>query len=108
MNLRSRKGSAFSTPIVLLVLITLMTGCKRRHYATDACINNLRQLDAAKQQWMLERHKTTNDVPTWDEIREFVGKGAAGSTPACPAGGTYTLGRAGEKPTCSIARHRLE
>jgi 4-amino-4-deoxy-L-arabinose transferase-like glycosyltransferase len=32
------------------------------------CINTLRQIDGAKQQWALENHKTTNDVPLWPEI----------------------------------------
>ena len=30
----------------------------------NACINNLRQIDAAKQQWALEKGKQATDVPT--------------------------------------------
>ena len=89
-------------------LTILAIGCQQRHFATDACINNLRQIDGAKQQWMLEQHKTTNDVPTWDDLRDYIGQsGTTGPVLTCPAGGTYTIGRVGEKPTCSIARHRL-
>lgn len=29
--------------------------------ATNACINNLRQIDAAKQQWALENNKADTD-----------------------------------------------
>jgi hypothetical protein len=89
-------------------LMTLVIGCQPRHFATDACNNNLRQIDGAKQQWMVEQHKTTNDLPTWDDMREYIGgRGTTGQVITCPAGGTYTLGRVGEKPTCSIGRHRL-
>jgi hypothetical protein len=66
------------------------------------CIFNLRQIEAAKQQWALEFHKSTNDVPTWDDL---VGRGFLEKMPRCPQGGTYTIGRVGELPSCSIAEH---
>ncbi len=40
--------------------------------ATDTCVNNLRQIDAAKNQWMFDKNKTTNDVPTWDDLRPYM------------------------------------
>src|SRR5262245_54264603 len=33
--------------------------------AKNACINNLRQIDGAKQQWGLENNQETNACPTW-------------------------------------------
>jgi len=68
----------------------------------NACINNLRQIDAAKQQWALEKGKQATDVPTWDDIRPYLYK-----IPSCPAGGTYTINAVGEKPTCSVPGHEL-
>jgi hypothetical protein len=73
----------------------------------NGCINNLRQLDGAKEQWQLELHKSTNDVPTWDDIRPYVGRGAEGTLPTCPMGGKYTLHKLGQKPTCSCPGHVL-
>ena len=72
--------------------------------ATAACLNNLRQLDGAKQQWMLENDKRTNEIPTWEDLKVYLGRGAEGSTNGirCPKGGTYTLGKGGELPLCSI------
>jgi hypothetical protein len=67
-----------------------------------ACINNLRQIDGAKQQWALENNKTSNDVPTMDDLRIYMGRGPQGVIPRCPGGGTYLLGRVGEDPRCSI------
>jgi len=71
--------------------------------ATAACINNLRQIQAGKDQWALENHKGSNDVPTWDDIRVYIGRsGTTGAVLTCPAAGTYTLGSVGTPPTCSI------
>jgi hypothetical protein len=86
----------------------LLVGCEQRHLATDACINNLRQIDSAKQQWMSEHQKTTNNVLTWDDLRDYIGRsGTTGPVLVCPAEGTYTIGRVHEKPTCTNTRHRL-
>ncbi len=70
--------------------------------ATNACMNNLRQFDGAKQQWALENHKTTNDIPSWQDMRPYLGRGTNGELPTCPQGGVYILGRIGEPPRCSI------
>jgi hypothetical protein len=73
----------------------------------NACINNLRLIDAAKQQWALENKKQNTDTPKTEDIQPYLGRGAKGEMPTCPAGGTYTYGAVGEKPTCSIAGHVL-
>src|SRR6266567_2584184 len=76
----------------------------RNTTASNACINSLRQIDGAKQQWALENSKTTNDVPSWDEIGPYIGRGPQGDLSGlrCQKGGTYTIGRVGDPPTCSI------
>lgn len=68
----------------------------------NACINNLRQLDAAKNQWALENAKPATAVPTKQDLLPFLRQ-----WPVCPAGGTYTLGPVSEAPTCSVAGHAL-
>ena len=73
----------------------------------NACVNNLRLLDAAKQQWALEYRKQSTDTPGVEDLRPYLGRGVNGEMPACPNGGTYTFGTVGEKPTCSIAGHAL-
>ncbi len=73
----------------------------------NACINNLRLIDSAKQQWALEQRKTGADTPTWDDLRPYIGRGPQGELPACPSGGTYTIGTVAEKPICSVAGHVL-
>ena len=73
----------------------------------NACINNLRLIDAAKQQWALENKKTAADTPTWDDLRPYIGRGPNGELPSCPDGGVYTIGTVAEKPACSVPNHVL-
>jgi len=70
----------------------------------NACINNLRQLDGAKQQWALENNKQAQDVPTAREIAVYL---SDNTLPACPAGGQYALNAIGAVPTCTVAGHAL-
>jgi hypothetical protein len=73
----------------------------------NACINNLRLIDSAKQQWALEHNKKNSDVPTEADIRPYMGRTAEGEMPKCPEGGVYIIGAVGEKPRCSIPGHVL-
>jgi hypothetical protein len=75
--------------------------------SANACINNLRLIDASKQQWALENKKQSTDTPTMDDLRPYLGRGPNGELPACPDGGVYAIGTVGEKPTCSIPVHVL-
>jgi hypothetical protein len=83
--------------VFILVPCILDSVRARNTHAYGACFNNLRQLDGCKDQWMLENHKTTNDVPTMKELLPYMR-----AEPKCPRGGTYILGRAGEPSRCSI------
>jgi hypothetical protein len=71
----------------------------------NACINNLRIIDAAKQQWALEKGKTATDVPTQADLMPYLSRN--GQFPRCPQGGTYTINAVNEHPTCSIPGHVL-
>lgn len=80
------------------------------HYrsAAAACISRLRNIDSAKEQWVLEQHKTTNDVPNWVDLSPyfsstFTNMWFTNGMPVCPSGGIYTIGRVGVPPTCSLA-----
>lgn len=68
------------------------------------CINNLRQIDGAKQQWMLEHRKNPEDVPSSEDVAAYLKNN---KFPKCPAGGTYIIRRLDQEPTCSIPDHKL-
>jgi regulator of replication initiation timing len=72
--------------------------------AQRACINNLRQIYAAKQEWALENNKAADAIPTAQDLLPYF---KDGTFPVCPSGGTYTIGAVGEVPTCSIPGHVL-
>ena len=70
----------------------------------NACINNLRQIDAAKQQWALENDKPANAIPTAQDLLSYL---QGGIFPVCPSGGTYTINAVAVPPTCSVPSHVL-
>ena len=70
----------------------------------NGCINNLRQLDAAKQQWALENKKTADAIPSAQDITAYLKDGAL---PKCPAAGAYTLNAVSAHPACSVSGHAL-
>lgn len=89
----------------LITAIAVPNFVKARDTAIhNACINNLRQIEAAKQQWGLENHKKDSDTPTAADLTPFLN----GKFPACVAGGTYTIGSMNTPPTCSIPGHTLD
>jgi len=70
----------------------------------NVCINNLRLLDAAKQQWALDKSKPDSAVPTSQELLPYLKDGIF---PVCPDGGVYALNAVGEIPACSVQGHVL-
>ena len=74
----------------------------------NACINNLRMLDGAKQTWALEHQRTNGDVPAWADIQVYLDPSTNNRIVLkCPVGGIYTLGAMSNKPVCSIPDHIL-
>ena len=73
----------------------------------NACINNMRQIDAAVNEWALEQGKKTGDGPATlaSDLTPYIKLNAHGSIPSCPAGGSYTVATVGTLPqvTCNIA-----
>lgn len=75
--------------------------------SSNACVNNLRIIDAAKDQWALEKNKTTNDTPTWSDLWPYIGRGGTNNSLRCPLGGTYIIGRIGAVPKCSLGGYHV-
>lgn len=91
--------------IPMMMAIAIPNFVKARDTAMqNACINNLRQIDAAKQQWALENNKTGGDLPTKADLLPYLGNH---QFPVCPSGGTYTIGVVTNPPTCTISGHAL-
>jgi prepilin-type N-terminal cleavage/methylation domain-containing protein len=102
--------------IGLLAAIAIPNFVKARATSQqNACINNLRQIDAASNQWALETGKTTGGTAPslTSDLTPYIKLNSAGSVPGCPAGGTYATGTVGAIPsvTCTLSTlgtpHRL-
>jgi hypothetical protein len=70
----------------------------------NACINNLRMIDGAKQQFALERQKLSVSPVNPADILPYL---RGNVMPACPAGGVYTINMVAMPPTCSVPGHAL-
>ena len=90
----------------LLAAIAIPNFVKARDVSMqNACINNLRQIEAAKNQWALEHNKQATDTPTENDLTPYFKNH---QFPQCPAGGVYKIGQDSDTPTCSITNHVLQ
>jgi len=100
--------------IGLLAAIAIPNFVKARSTSqANACINNLRQIDAAANQFALEKGKSTGaSLTLTTDLTPYIKMNSVGSLPPCPAGGTYALTLVGTNPTCTLSSltpaHRLQ
>jgi prepilin-type N-terminal cleavage/methylation domain-containing protein len=85
--------------IGLLAAIAIPNFVRARATAQEnACVNNLRQIDGAKDQWALEFGKADNDACALTDIDDYL----RDATPECPVGPTaYTINAIGTAPACA-------
>jgi prepilin-type N-terminal cleavage/methylation domain-containing protein len=90
--------------IGLLAAIAIPNFVKARATSqANACINNMRQIDAAANQFALEQGKTTGSPVNYPgDLTPYIKLNNGQSIPECPAGGTYTETAVGTIPTCSL------
>jgi len=94
-----------ATPLFLVSAIARPRLVRPPHMPDNqSCIDNLRLLDTAKQQWALENNKKGTDVPSARDLEKFFPNGRL---PTCPQGGVYTIHAVDEAPTCSRPGHEL-
>ena len=92
--------------IGLLAAIAIPNFVKARATSQqNACINNMRQISAAVNQWALETGQTTGANVANSELTPYIQLNSNSSIPGCPAGGTYSINSVGSIPqvTCSLS-----
>src|ERR1039457_6705151 len=91
--------------IGLLAAIAIPNFIKARATSQqNACINNLRQIDAAINEWALETGQATAaTVGGVTTVSAYIKLNSNNSVPGCPANGNYSVGKVGDVPqvTCS-------
>jgi prepilin-type N-terminal cleavage/methylation domain-containing protein len=91
--------------IGLLAAIAIPNFVRARNTAQkNSCINNLRQIDGAKQQWALENKQTDTATAASTDIQVYLKNNL---WPHCPSSGTYTVNAVNTDPTCSTSGHVL-
>ena len=105
--------------IGLLAAIAIPNFVRARTTAQmNACINNLRQIDGAKQQWALESKASGTTAPSDVQIGPYLGRSGTTSNVYCPAAGanpafttSYAINALDVAPTClkvSTSAHVLQ
>ena len=93
--------------IGLLAAIAIPNFIKARATSQqNACINNLRQIDAAINEWAMETGQSNGaTVASAQTVSAYIKMNANNSVPTCPAGGTYSTSTVGATPqvACSLS-----
>jgi prepilin-type N-terminal cleavage/methylation domain-containing protein len=91
--------------IGLIVAIAIPNYVRARAVAqANSCINNLRQIDAAANQFALEQHRRSGQGITYPtDLTPYIKLNANNEIPNCPAGGNYTCGTVGNAPICDLS-----
>jgi prepilin-type N-terminal cleavage/methylation domain-containing protein len=109
MKIRTSRKSGFTLVEIMIVVaiigllaaIAIPNFIKARTTSQmNACINNLRQVDGAIQQWALENKKDTTATVVFTDISSYLRNSII-----CPSGGTafsdsYTITTVAAKPLC--------
>jgi prepilin-type N-terminal cleavage/methylation domain-containing protein len=109
MNVKTWGNQGFTMVEIMIVVATigLLASVAIPNYVKsrsisqqNACINNLRQLDGAVQQWAVENKKAANASVTLDDATPYLKRSVI-----CPAGGTvmddsYEVTTPQTPPTC--------
>jgi prepilin-type N-terminal cleavage/methylation domain-containing protein len=113
MTMARHSKAAFTLVELMIVVavIGLLAGIAvpsivraRTQSQTNACINNLRQIDDASQEWALDNHQAADATVLFTDIQSYLKRAVI-----CPSAGTgatfadsYILTTVSNKPACNM------
>lgn len=114
LYIANRKSYTLVEIMIVVAVIAILLAVALPNYLKSTtsvertiCINNLKKIDAAIDEWAVEHHKSPGvqpDASQEDEISNYI----RGGKPICPGGGEYAIYAVGNRPQVSCTLEDLD